>query len=111
MTSRSKCTCFKDALVLHAAMILQHGQRNMTIQPTSEQLAERNRILVEWDVKAARAMMPVWISEEGVIAGMHKARLHIPAIDDKLRAESLQWLRDNGFKDYKGAPLPDHLPE
>lgn len=106
-----KCTCFQDALVLHAALILQHGQRNMNLQPTSEQLAERNRILIEFDVEAAKKMMPAWLSEAGVIAGMHKARLHIPEIDDKLRAESLKWLRDRGFKDYGGAPLPDHLPE
>lgn len=103
--------CTRDAFVLHAALILQHGLRNMSLYPTPEQLEERNRILIEMDVEAANKMMPAWLSEAGIIAGMHKARLHIPAIDDKLRAESLQWLRDNGFKDYKGAPLPDHLPE
>ncbi len=83
----------------------------MSTAPTEAELAERNRILTEFDVEAAMRQMPRWMSREGCIAGMHKARLHIPAIDDTLRKESLDWLRENGFKDYMGGPLPDHLPE
>lgn len=97
--------------MLHAALILQHGLRNMNTEPTAEQLAERDRILIEFDIEAATKMMPAWLSREGIIAGMHKARLHVVAIDAKLRQESLDWLRENGFRDYKGGPLPDHLPE
>lgn len=109
--TKCKHGCAKAVLVIHATTILVRGKRIMSTAPTPEELAERNRILTEFDVDAALKQMPTWMSREGCIAGMHKARLHIPAIDDKLRQESLDWLRANGFKDYKGAPLPDHLPE
>ena len=83
----------------------------MTIQPSPEQLAERDRILRELDIEGAKRMMPAWLSEAGILAGMHKARVHLPHLGDDLRKESLDWLRERGFKDYGGAPLPDHLPE
>lgn len=72
---------------------------------------ERNRILVEWDIDAAVALMGPTASRLGVIVWMHKARINLPHLPEDLRQESLDWLRANGFKDYGGSPLPARLED
>lgn len=78
-----------------------------------EELQARNRMLINMDLVAARKMMPPGrvMSDEALIVGMHKTRLHVSSLPRALRQASLDWLRANGFNDLHGQPLPDRLPE
>jgi hypothetical protein len=73
--------------------------------------AERDRILLDLDIKAARRFMPVNMSDEGILVGMHKSRINLPKLPRDKRQESLDWLRQHGFKNYGGGPLPDQLED
>jgi hypothetical protein len=76
----------------------------------------RNKILIELDVAAARKVMERageagGLSNEGILAGMHKSRLHILSIDIELRRASLKWLKMHGYQDYGGGTLPDKVED
>lgn len=74
---------------------------------------ERIQVLCTLDIEGARKMIgkvSEIMSDEGIVVGMHKTRLHSPWIPMYYRQESLAWLRANGFKDIGGAPLPNQVP-
>lgn len=76
---------------------------------------QRLQYLIDLDIEAARQIVPTGpfgepMSDEGLLVGMHKARLHCRDIPMKHRQQSLDWLRANGFKDMYGAPLPTEVP-
>jgi len=78
-------------------------------------LQERIKILVDLDVVAARAALEpqesAVLSNEGILAGMHKCRISIRSIDVELRRQSLRWLRLHGYAGVDGAPLPREIKE
>jgi hypothetical protein len=79
-------------------------------------LIDLDSMLIDLDIAAVRRFLPTMpdgtpMSDEGLLAGMHKARLHMPAIPRELRQQSLDWLRKNNFRDITGGPLPAELPE
>ena len=79
-----------------------------------EEQAERNRILIELDIPAARRLIggnSIGLSDEGILWGLHKTRLHVPTVPRQLRQQSLDLLRANGFSDLHGQPLPDRIDE
>lgn len=74
--------------------------------------AERNRILIELDVAGARRLIGpdvAALSDEGILWGMHKTRLHVKEVPLALRQQSLELLRAQGFSDLHGQPLPDRI--
>lgn len=73
------------------------------------------QMLLDLDIKAAREFCPCMpdgtpMSDEGLLAGLHKTRLHHSEVPLLLREQSLAWLRANGFRDIGGAPLPNEVP-
>jgi hypothetical protein len=80
-------------------------------RPISDVILERNRILIELDIPAARKMIgdSGHLSDESVLYGMHKCRIEIPAIPLHLRQESLALLKSAGYKDMFNNPLPESI--
>lgn len=79
---------------------------------------DRYRMLIELDLAAARRMVPCMpdgtpMSDDGLLAGLHKTRYHVVALPRALRLASAEWLRANGYSDLRGIPLlpPGELPE
>lgn len=79
---------------------------------------ERLRILIELDIAAARRIMPFMpdgepMSDQGLLAGLHKVRYRTPAVPHALRIASAEWLHAGGYSDLHGVPLlpPGELPE
>lgn len=84
------------------------------LDDTVARIAERTRILIDLDVPAARKWMDDdvnHLSDEGILWGMHKVRIHATAVPLHLREESLRLLRDAGFSDVHGGPLPDRIEQ
>lgn len=76
--------------------------------------AARNKVLIDLDVAAARKLLgddASHLSNEGILAGMHKARIHVVALDIELRRASLRWLKLHGYLDITGGPLPTDIEE
>lgn len=80
---------------------------------SSDRRQERIAALVNLDIEAARRIDPAiaHLSDEGILVGMHKARLHLGVIPMELRQQSLDFLRAGGWKDMFNAPLPNEVPE
>lgn len=79
---------------------------------TPEELAERDRCLIEMDVAGARKQLgsdAVHFTEMGMRVGMHKARINLDHLPLHLRQESLQFLRDGGYSNLNGGPLPERI--
>lgn len=89
----------------------------MTQRMLDEQIAvfirDRNTALIELDLQWARSMMSHEVSDFTLLAAMHKARYNIPAIPERLRHESGEWLRENNMGDLYDLPLlpPGELPQ
>lgn len=71
---------------------------------------ERLRILRELDMDAAAKVISKMpdgsaISQMGLLAGLHKARLIAPGITDQEREVSRAWLASQGMVGLNGAPL------
>lgn len=78
-----------------------------------EFLTERNRALVNLDIAWARSQLRIadGCSDELILISLHKARYECTAIDDLLRHQSGQWLRDRGFKRLYGQEFEPELPK
>ena len=78
---------------------------------------DRVRVLITLDLAEARRLMTTQgqdishLSDQGIILGMHKARLHVPAVPLHLRQESLALLKSLEFRDIYGDPLPERIEE
>lgn len=72
----------------------------------------RDEALRILDITWARSMLPSVVSDEALLMALHKTRYNAPAIEEKLRLESGEWLRSRGFSDVGGMPLlpPGQLP-
>jgi hypothetical protein len=77
-----------------------------------EWIAERNRIMSEFDVEAGMKMMGC-ADRMVAVMGLHKARYECLAIDDSLRLDSQKWLAENGVRRMTGEPVKigDPLPK
>jgi hypothetical protein len=79
------------------------------MRPISSAELEALRTL---DVQAMRRAMGQEVShlsDEGILIGMHKVRMHIDAVGIGQRRESLEWLRQRGYKGLLGTPLPNEI--
>jgi hypothetical protein len=69
-----------------------------------------DRALAEMDLAALRSILiekgSTSIDGLALVVAVHKVRLERTTIDPKLRLESVEWLRDNGFTRRGGLPLP-----
>lgn len=82
----------------------------------NDYILERNKALTDLDMRWARRMAVQGgkkgylggMTDEELLAGMHKARYHIPGIARELRLESAAFLRERGLGDLFGVAL---LPE
>lgn len=57
---------------------------------------------IDWARQWAKKNTPL-ISDRAIVAGFHKVRAAHAGLSPESRAESLQWLKDNGYKEM-GAP-------
>jgi hypothetical protein len=78
------------------------------VNPFEQWKAERNRVLRELDMEAARDMLPFASGDDVRLAAMHKARYDCKDIEPELRHASRAWLHERGMGDMHGASL---LPE
>lgn len=76
-------------------------------------IRDRNTALIDLDLEWARNMMSHEVDDFTLLAGMHQARYHLPAIPERLRHESAKWLRENDVGDLYDLPLlpPGELPQ
>jgi hypothetical protein len=76
-------------------------------------LAKRHAALETLDLTYARSQDERGISDEALLIGLHKARVECTAIANKLRLESVEWLRERGYKRMfqQSLPEPGVLPE
>jgi hypothetical protein len=56
---------------------------------------KRNEALINLDIAWAKLQAP-HLDERILLVGLHKARYDCTAIENKLRHESGEWLRENG---------------
>ena len=68
-------------------------------------LKERDRCVIELDVKGARKVIIKYNpsayvpAPEVVLVSLHKCRIAITSIDEELKNESRAWLKDNGYQE------------
>jgi hypothetical protein len=85
----------------------------------AEYIAERNRVLTEMNIQAARELLleasavePSELpSDEEMVVTMHKTRYELPAIPKELREASGRWLQERGYSRLRGLPWPPALPD
>lgn len=76
-------------------------------------LEERDRVLRELDVPAARKMLLNPDADiETIVLALHKARYVCTSLERELRLESKRWLAAGGYGGFGGQPLlpNDELP-
>jgi len=84
---------------------------NTAQKELDEFLANRNKGLIELDLKWARKASSKPLTDNVLLAAMHKARYECTDIADKLRLESRDWLIKQSINRFVGDFLPgDELP-
>jgi len=65
----------------------------------SEFIEERNIVLLSLDIDGARRLLhfPACADDETILGAMHKARVEVVAFPDKVRRESMEWLKERGW--------------
>ena len=71
-----------------------------------EYLAERRRALITLDLEWIRKQVGAPNDNEILLVTLHKTRMHTKDIPVKLRLASVEWLREHGYSDMHGLPLP-----
>jgi hypothetical protein len=84
-----------------------------TVDPVKAWCAARNAALRTLDLAWARANAPRVASDAALLVSMHKTRYNVTEIEDALRLESGEWLRERGMRSLHGLPLlpPGQLPK
>jgi hypothetical protein len=67
---------------------------------------EMTKVLIDLDLVAARKFLTRDLTDELILVALHRARVHATSVEKHLRLESLEWLREHGFSDLYGMPLP-----
>lgn len=70
----------------------------------------RYKILEELDLSAFRAHLgpeAAHTDDFVLLTAIHKARVEMRLLPARFRLESVEWLRENGFKRNTGEPLPE----
>lgn len=76
-----------------------------SIEELKAYLEERNTALVNLDFSFVRKYLP-GINEAAIPVTLHKVRMHVATMPVQLRLESIEWLRQHGYSDMHGLPLP-----
>lgn len=71
----------------------------------SSEIERRNNALLHLDLNYARELMPD-ATDEVRLLSLHKARVEHIFMPSNLRLESIEWLRERGFKRMHGLALP-----
>ena len=86
----------------------------MTVGSYKDFIDKRNQALITLDVNWAKTLScNRGLSDETILAGLHKARYECVHIPDELRIESGRWLKQKGLKRLTGESIevPENLPE
>ncbi len=65
----------------------------------------RNLALAELDLEWARVATKGHLTNDGLLAALHRARFDCVDIPEELRLESAAWLQAQGFKDTDNADV------
>jgi hypothetical protein len=71
-----------------------------------EWIIERDTALLNLDMEWGRKNLSEGVSDEVVITSLHKARVECTSLPDAPRLESIEWLRERGFRRIFGVELP-----
>lgn len=77
--------------------VQEHFEEKKRMKEIDDYVAERDAAFENDDLQWAKKQMPL-VRDELVAAAFHKARLSAPYVSKEKKMESIQYLRDNGFK-------------